>query len=274
MKFFQNLEKDTKINIFFGNFLTKFLKYPSKKELSHLLIKDMKDNLRGYIKDENSLFQTAQLYLDGLSGSKNTIQKKIKRAYEQNIINFEILDDFFENDKINAVFSTDYDLTLANVNAYKVEKITPTDTDILSETDNIKLYKILGDVTRYDLMFVTTQDFKKLKLLELHKNFFIQVRKEIEQYPTLIMDIDLDDSDFIEILEFILKDVKNKNNIYATINSNIFKTKTIEKLNELGVKLLPHTEKELYSELKEFLSIDLSIDEEKEINIFEKKFIR
>lgn len=273
MNFFKDLPKDGKINIFFGNFLTKFLNYPSKKDLTKLLIKDMKDSVRGYIKDDTSLFQTAQLYLDGLSGSKNTMQKKIKRAYEQSTSNLG-LDNFFESEKINAIFSTDYDLTLENVNAYKVQKITPiNDVSSLNEK-TIKLYKVLGDVTRYDLMFITNQDFKKLKLLDLHKNFFSQIRKELEMYPTVIMDIDLDDTDFMEVLEFILKDVENRENICATIGSKVYKTKSIEKLKELGIKLLTCTEKELYSELKEFLSIDFNIDEEEEINIFEKKFVR
>ncbi len=268
------LQDNSKINIFLGSFLTRVLEYPSKRDLSRVLTKDMKESIRGYVKDENSLFQTAQLYLDGLVGSKSTLQKKIKRAYETNATNVEILDDFLENDKINAIFSTDYDLTLEKINLSKVRKIVPTDEKIPDEISEIKLYKLLGDVTRYDLMFASTQDFKKLKLLEIHKKFFDKVREEIENYPTLIMDIDLNDVDFIEVLEFILKGVKNKENIYATTISNVLKAKTIERLNGLGVKFLPYSEEQLYSELKNFLSIDFDIEKGIKNNIIEKKYIR
>ena len=58
--------------------------YPTRRELAKLLMKDMKENIKGYIRDENSLFQVSQVYLDGVVSSRSSLLKKIKNLYETN----------------------------------------------------------------------------------------------------------------------------------------------------------------------------------------------
>ena len=78
MSFFNNFNDTDKINLFLGDFLVKNTGYPTRRELAKLLIKDMKENIKGYIRDENSLFQVSQVYLDGVVSSRSSLLKKIK----------------------------------------------------------------------------------------------------------------------------------------------------------------------------------------------------
>ncbi|MGL6166768.1 MAG: hypothetical protein ACRC0Y_00615, partial [Fusobacteriaceae bacterium] len=79
------------------------------------------------------------------------------------------------------------------------------------------------------------------------------MKEDIEKYPTLILGLDLNNIDCIDMLESILLGAEKKDVIYAVSSSNVLKTKTIERLNELGIKLLPHTEEEFFKELKDYL---------------------
>ena len=137
----------------------------------------------------------------------------------------------------------------------------------------VKHYKILGDVNRHEKIFVSIQDFRKLKVLDFYKNFFKNIKEDMENYPTLILGLDLNNSDFIDMLEVVLTGVNPKDVIYAVSNSNVLKTKTIERLNELGIKLLPHSEEEFFKELKGYLSsAQLDESELKEAYIGKKLF--
>ena len=274
MSFFNKFNDTDKINLFLGDFLVRNAGYPTRRELAKLLMKDMKENIKGYIRDENSLFQVSQVYLDGVVSSRSSLLKKIKNLYETNRETAEVLNIFSESNKINAVFSTDYDIVLDDINCNKVVKILPTDEEFtIASNGEVKHYKILGDVNRHEKIFVSIQDFRKLKVLDFYKNFFRNIKEDMESYPTLILGLDLNNSDFIDMLEVILTGVNPKDVIYAVSNSNVLKTKTIERLNELGIKLLPHSEEEFFKELKSYLcSMQLDDSELKEAYIGKKLF--
>ncbi len=274
MSFFNKFNDTDKINLFLGDFLVRNAGYPTRRELAKLLMKDMKENIKGYIRDENSLFQVSQVYLDGVVSSRSSLLKKIKNLYETNRETAEVLNIFSESNKINAVFSTDYDIVLDDINCNKVVKILPTDEEFtIASNGEVKHYKILGDVNRHEKIFVSIQDFRKLKVLDFYKNFFKNIKEDMENYPTLILGLDLNNTDFIDMLEVVLTDVNPKDVIYAVSNSNVLKTKTIERLNELGIKLLPHSEEEFFKELKGYLcSMSLDDSELKEAYIGKKLF--
>lgn len=274
MSFFNKFNDTDKINLFLGDFLVRNAGYPTRRELAKLLMKDMKENIKGYIRDENSLFQVSQVYLDGVVSSRSSLLKKIKNLYETNRETAEVLNIFSESNKINAVFSTDYDIVLDDINCNKVVKILPTDEEFtIASNGEVKHYKILGDVNRHEKIFVSIQDFRKLKVLDFYKNFFRNIKEDMESYPTLILGLDLNNSDFIDMLEVVLTGVNPKDIIYAVSNSNVLKTKTIERLNELGIKLLPHSEEEFFKELKSYLcSMQLDDSELKEAYIGKKLF--
>ena len=274
MSFFNKFNDTDKINLFLGDFLVKNTGYPTRRELAKLLIKDMKENIKGYIRDENSLFQVSQVYLDGVVSSRSSLLKKIKNLYETNKESADILSIFSESNKINAVFSTDYDIVLDDINSNKIIKILPTDEkSITISNGEIKHYKLLGDIDKHEKIFVSIQDFRKLKVLDFYKNFFKNIKEDVENHPTLILGLDLNNSDFIDMLEVVLSNINNKDTIYGVSNSNVLKTKTIERLNDLGIKLLPHTEEEFFKELKNYLgSTSIEETELKEAYIGKKLF--
>ena len=275
MSFFNKFNDTDKINLFLGDFLVKQAGYPTRRELARLLMKDMKESIKGYIRDENSLFQVSQIYLDGVISSRSSLLRKIKNLYETNRETSELLNVFSESNKLNAVFSTDYDIILDDINSSKVVKILPTDENICPMTNGeIKHYKVLGDVNRHEKIFVSIQDYRKLNVLDFYKKFFNNMREDIKNYPTLILGLDLNNVDFIDMLESILSGVEKRDIIYAVSNSNVLKTKTIERLNDLGIKLLPHSEDEFFKELKDYLCSEELEESELQEAYFGKKLFR
>lgn len=269
MSFFNKFNETDKFNLFLGDFLVKKIGYPTRTELAKLLMKDMKENIKGYIRDDKSLFQVSQVYLDGVISSRSSLLKKIKNLYEASKEINEVVEVFSNKEKVNAIFSTNYDLVLDEINSNKLLKVQATDT-ILPGMDSIEIrhYKILGDVEKHDKICVSIQDFRKLKILDFYKNYFKQIKNELNTYPTFILGLDLNDVDFIDILEFVLEGTEKKDNLYAVCNSNVLKTKTIERLNSLGIKLLPHSEEEFFKELKIFF------EHKEEENLIGKKIYR
>ena len=254
MNFFNKFNDTDKINLFLGDYIIKNTGYPTRVELAKLLMKDMKENIKGYIKDENSLFQVSQIYLDGVVSSRSSLLRKIKTLYETTKDTTEMVSVFSESSKINAIFSMDYDIILNDINSNKIIKLLPTD-EVQKKALNgeTKHYKILGDTDRHEKLFVSIQDFRKLNILDFYKVFFQNIKKDIEEYPTIILGLDLNNSDLIDVLETILKGVNKKDTIYAVSSTNVLKTRVVEKLSDLGIKLLPHTEEEFFKELKEYL---------------------
>lgn len=275
MNFFDKFDEKEKFNLFLGDFFLEKINNPTRIELAKLLTKDMKSNLIGYIKDENSLFQVTQVYLDGVISSRKMLLKKIKSIYETATEQIDMLEVLSCSNKINAIFSTDYNRILENINLKKVTKILPGD-DIDSNLliDKIKFYKILGDIENYEKIFISTQDFKKLKILDFYKNFFKMIKEDIVKFPTILLGLDLNNSDFIDILEFILMDVEKKQTIYAVTDSTVLQTKTIERFNNMGIKLLPYSVKEFYEDFKRYLEIETMSKDEEEKEFIVKKLFR
>lgn len=273
MSFFKNFNENDKINLFLGDFLLKYTGYPTRMDLTRLLIKDMKESIKGYIKDENSLFQVSQIYLDGIISSRSALLKMIQKLYEINIETGDLLESFSKTNKINSIFSTEYDTILNGLN--NIEKILPTDNNIelKMHTDKIKNFKILGDIDNYNKMFVSFQDFRKFSIISLYKSFFQQIQIEINKYPTIIIGLDFNNTDLIDILELILSKNNTTNEIYAINNSKILKTKVIERLNMIGIKILPYEEDEFINTLNFYLSPKTS---KKNLtkDIIEKKLFR
>lgn len=77
---------------------------------------------------------------------------------------------------------------------------------------------------------------------------------EINKYPTIIIGLDFNNTDLIDILELILSKDNMTTEIYAVNNSKILKTKVIERLNMIGVKILPYDEDEFINKLNLYLS--------------------
>ena len=68
--FFDKFEKNQKLNLFTGDFLSKITGYPTRLEIAESVLSDIKQSAKGYIKNINSLAETSQIYLDAVINSK------------------------------------------------------------------------------------------------------------------------------------------------------------------------------------------------------------
>lgn len=263
MGIFSNFDGAKKLNIFLGDFLLKETESPTRLDLAKVCMKDMKDNKKAYIDEENSFFNISQVCLDKVIFTKNNLQVKIKSLYEVSKIESDLIKIFSESDKINSIISTNYDAILDEINPTKIVKYLVTDIRDSFENglEQIKHYKIFGDITKYKDMCISQQDFRKLKNVPLYRNFFNAIREDMSIYPTVILGLDLMDIDLVNTLDFIISGMKEKKIVYATTSSNVLDTRTLERLSGLGIKVLPHSEEAIIKELGEFLADDITFFE-------------
>lgn len=264
MSFFNKFGDNTKFNIFLGDYLVKKAGYPTRVDIAKLLFNEMKETRKGYVTDENSLFEVSQVYLDGVVSSRSALLKKIKNLYAAERGGISLLNIFSESNKINSIFSMNYDVIFDSLNSDRLIKVLPTNTDIPYISENfVKHYKLLGDVENFDKIFISIQDFRKFKILDFYKEFIKSIKHDLNENPTIILGLDLDDTDFLNMLEVFITE-KKQDMIFAVSNSNVLKTKTLERLNSMGIKLLPHSEEDFVKELATYIDPSISFEEREE----------
>ncbi len=71
----------------------------------------------------------------------------------------------------------------------------------------------------------------------------------------------MDDPDFLDMLELLFRKVELKEQIFAISNSNLVKTKTLDRLRKLNIKLLSCSVEEALRDLKEYLQPEVEQEE-------------
>ena len=74
--FFDKFEKDQKLNLFIGDFLSKITGYPTRLEMAESILSDIKQSAKGYIRNIDSFAETSQTYFDAVVSSKKGLIKR------------------------------------------------------------------------------------------------------------------------------------------------------------------------------------------------------
>lgn len=249
MSFFEKLDLEKKLNICTGNFFEKSNGFPSRDGLVEILANQIKfKNIKSF-NDRHSLFEVSQSFVDSVTGTKQSLYKKLQGIYEYKKNNNCYLETLIEADLVGAVINTNYDSSIEE--SLKIKKITPYKES--AGDGSIRLYKVLGDLNSYENCAITEQDFRRLRVLPFYNLFWESIRYELKQRSTIFLGVDFDDSDFFTILDFILsKNCEEIKPMYVITSNSILSPKVMEFFNKYNIKVLASTEFEFFKELKNY----------------------
>ncbi|MGY0395298.1 MULTISPECIES: SIR2 family protein [unclassified Fusobacterium] len=264
--FFEKFEKDQKFNLFTGDFLNKLTGYPSKADISEAILSELQQSTKRYIKDMNSFSDIVQAYLDAVIDTKKNLVKQIKENFEHRYsVNIDIYSNIINSGLFENIFTNNFDNIIETNFCDSITKITPTNIQKRKE-NTIGYYKFLGDMSSVSTFFISSQDIRKLKTLEFYSEFFKRVREEIKSRPTIFLGIDLEDSDMMNMLSFILEPLKEFQPIYMITNTSIISSKSADLIGKYNIKLIT-------SSTKDFLDYFSEISQKEERILPEKKFV-
>lgn len=248
--FFDKFEKDQKLNLFTGDFLSKITGYPTRLEIAESILSDIRQSAKGYIKNINSLAETSQTYLDAVVNSKKGLIKHIREIFDlKHHKNVEIYSDIFNSGYFESIFTMNYDVMIESLFANLVSISTPL-KPVESIEGKIRFYKIMGTIYNSEDLFLTSQDIRKLKILEFYKEFFNNLKLELISRPTIFLGVDLKDPDFLNMLDFLLSMAKNNEQpVYVVTSTSIIDPKVTDLINKFNIKLTTLSEKELLANL-------------------------
>lgn len=236
--FFDKFDKDQKFNLFVGDFLNKISGYPTRNDITEAISAEIKQPAKSYVQDMNSLADIVQAYLDAVIDTKVNLIRQIRENYVHRFnTSVDIYKDILTSGYFQSVLSINFDTVLETNFSSMLAKLTPME-GIDPAPDQLKYYKIFGDITSFNNIFLSSQDIRKLKVLHFYKNFFNQIRDEFKNYPTLFLGVNLEDSDLIDILDFILAPVKDCKPIYMVTYTSIISSKSAEFIGKYNVKLI------------------------------------
>lgn len=264
--FFDKFEKEQKFNLFIGDFLNKISGYPTRVDISEAILSEIKSSAKNYIKDLNSFSDIVQAYLDAVIDTKKNLVKQIKENFEYRYnTNLEVYNNIINSRYFDTVFTLNFDTILESNFSSIVNKITPYEIKENTE-EKINYYKFFGDITNVGTVFISSQDIRKLKTLEFYNPFFKKVREEFKTKPTLFLGVNLEDSDLLNTLDFVLSPIKDLQNIYMVASTTIISTKATDFINKYNIKLIT-------SDTIEFINYFKEISESENTILPEKKFV-
>lgn len=264
--FFEKFEKDQKFNLFTGDFLNKLSGYPTKSDISDAILAEVQQSTKRYIKDMNSFSDIVQAYLDAVIDTKKNLVKQIRENFEHRYsVNVDIYSDIIKSGLFQNIFTNNFDNIIETNFCDLITKVTPTDIKPIKE-DTIGYYKFLGDLTSLSTIFISSQDIRKLKTLDFYSEFFKRIRKEFVDRPTIFLGIDLEDSDMMNMLSFILEPLKEFKTIYMITNTSIISSKSADLIGKYNIKLIT-------SSTKDFLDYFKEISQKEDKVLSEKKFV-
>ena len=102
--------------------------------------------------------------------------------------------------------------------------------------------------------------------LDFYTEFFQKVREQFTLRPTLFLGVNLEDSDLLNILDFILTPVKDLQSIYMVTSTTIISSKSAELISKYNIKLIT-------SGTKDFIDYFKELSESENKVLTEKKFV-
>ena len=133
---------------------------------------------------------------------------------------------------------------------------TPFDVNN-EESGKVAFYKIYGDYKDKDIdkFVLSSQDIKRIKVLGFYAKFWEKLRIEFNKRATIILGANLEDKEFLDILDFIMSKTDRLQTTYLYINDEIDKymaDKNITNfINKYSIEIIKGEAKDFIPNLKE-----------------------
>lgn len=214
-----------KFNIFLGEFLNKLSNTPTTQMISKELFA-MKKKDYVLINNNLSLPELSQNLLDDIILEKDEIFEILNKLFSKNSkYNNSFHKALLDSNLFSTIISSNYDSIFEDYFFDLLNKQTPFSIN-KDEVNKISFYKLYGDFNIPDKFVLSTQDIKRLKILDFYTPFWRKISDDLCKNPTILFGINFSDSTILGILEFIFSKIKKQHQpvyLYSdtAINSEI-----------------------------------------------------
>ena len=250
------LSNNTKFNLLLGDNFNKLVSLPTKQVIIRSILSVID---RDFIVSNNSLSlaELVQKLLDKVLNEKQEIVEIINNVFSmENKCDLSFYKEIFEADIFSSIISTNYDYTLEENFLSTIKINTPFDINN-DESEKIAFYKIYGDYKDKDIdkFVLSSQDIKRIKVLGFYAKFWEKLRMEFNKRATIILGANLEDREFLDILDFIISKTDRLQTTYLYINDEIDKYMTDKNItnfiNKYSIEIIKGEAKDFISNLKE-----------------------
>ena len=228
------LSNNTKFNLLLGDNFNKLVSLPTKQVIMRSILSVID---RDFIVSSNnsSLAELVQKLLDKVLNEKQEIVDIISDLFSmENKSDLSFYKEIFDSDMFSSIITTNFDYTLEEnfLNLIKIN--TPFDMNN-EESGKVAFYKIYGDYKDKDIdkFVLSSQDIKRIKVLGAN----------------------LEDKEFLDILDFIMSKTDRLQTTYLYINDEIDKymaDKNITNfINKYSIEIIKGEAKDFIPNLKE-----------------------
>lgn len=242
---------NSKFNLILGEFFNKHTLAPNLKTISKELLS--LENREYVILNKNlSLPEIIQKLLDDIVYDKSQISEKLEKLFlTKPRYNNSLCQEILESKMFSSIITFNYDYIFENYFSDYINKLTPFCFKN-KNSENINFYKIYGDLKDPNNHILSTQDIKRLKILGIYKEFWASITEELSKRPTILYGINLNDVIFLDLLIYILENVRKNEKIYIIPDdANSFNSeKTKEFLNKYNISVIVSKEDNLISIMK------------------------
>jgi len=250
------LSNNTKFNLLLGDNFNKLVSLPTKQVIMRSILSVID---RDFIVSSNnsSLAELVQKLLDKVLNEKQEIVDIISDLFSmENKSDLSFYKEIFDSDMFSSIITTNFDYTLEEnfLNLIKIN--TPFDMNN-DESGKIAFYKIYGDYKDKDIdkFVLSSQDIKRIKVLGFYAKFWEKLRIEFNKRATIILGANLEDKEFLDILDFIMSKTDRLQTTYLYINDEIDKymaDKNITNfINKYSIEIIKGEAKDFIPNLKE-----------------------
>ena len=250
------LSNNTKFNLFLGDNFNKLVSLPTKQVIMRSILSVID---RDFIVSSNnsSLAELVQKLLDKVLNEKQEIVDIISDLFSmENKSDLSFYKEIFDSDMFSSIITTNFDYTLEEnfLNLIKIN--TPFDMNN-EESGKVAFYKIYGDYKDKDIdkFVLSSQDIKRIKVLGFYAKFWEKLRIEFNKRATIILGANLEDKEFLDILDFIMSKTDRLQTTYLYINDEIDKymaDKNITNfINKYSIEIIKGEAKDFIPNLKE-----------------------
>jgi len=196
-----------------------------------------------------SLAELVQKLLDKVLNEKQEIVDIISDLFSmENKSDLSFYKEIFDSDMFSSIITTNFDYTLEEnfLNLIKIN--TPFDMNN-EESGKVAFYKIYGDYKDKDIdkFVLSSQDIKRI--------IWEKLRIEFNKRATIILGANLEDKEFLDILDFIMSKTDRLQTTYLYINDEIDKymaDKNITNfINKYSIEIIKGEAKDFIPNLKE-----------------------
>ena len=250
------LSNNTKFNLLLRDNFNKLVSLPTKQVIIRSILSVID---RDFIVSSNnsSLAELVQKLLDKVLNEKQEIVEIISNVFSmENKYDLSFYKEIFEADMFSSIISTNYDYLLEENFLSTIKINTPFDM-IDDESGKIAFYKIYGDYKDKDIdkFVLSSQDIKRIKMLGFYTKFWEKLRIEFNKRATIILGANLEDKEFLDILDFIISKTDRLQTIYLYINDDIDKymvDKNITNfINKYSIEIIKGEPRDFILNLKE-----------------------